>query len=126
MRWQSMATSSLSVFPATRRNRARSSLACGTDMGYLRQPGSPCPPLYSQMGVRTPSSVPTSLRTTRDSYSHVLKRRPNRKRKTKVLVRIYLLCRTDLRRLQASEGGGIPQGSAPPIGGLLGATAAGV
>ena len=42
--------------------------ALQTDMGYVRQLGSPCPPLYSQMGVPSPSFVPTSLRTTRDSY----------------------------------------------------------
>ena len=56
------------VLPARNSKRARYSLPCGTDMGYLRQPESPCPPLYSQMGVSTPSFVPTSLRTTRDSY----------------------------------------------------------
>ena len=36
-------------------------------MGYLRRPGNPSPPLYSQMGVSTPSLAPTSLRTTRDT-----------------------------------------------------------
>ena len=47
---------------------AGNSLPCGTDMGYLRRPRNPCPPLYSQMGVSIPSFTPTSLRTTRDSY----------------------------------------------------------
>ena len=51
----------LQVLHATSINRAENSLPWGTDMGYLRQPGSPCLPLYSQIGVSTPSFVPTSL-----------------------------------------------------------------
>ena len=43
-------------------------LTPGTALGYLRQPGSPCQPLYSRMGVSNPFLVPTSLRTTRGSY----------------------------------------------------------
>ena len=39
---------------------------------------------------------------------------------------IYLLCVTELRMLQASEGGGIPKTSPPPVGSLLQATPAGV
>ena len=51
---------------------------------------------------------------------------PSRKRKTNLLVPIYLLCLTELRRLQASGGGGIPQTSPPPVESLLRATPAGV
>ena len=36
-------------------------------MGYLRRPGNLCQPSYNQTGVPTPSSAPTSLRTTRGS-----------------------------------------------------------
>ena len=68
MRWQFMATTWLQVLLATTINRAEKSLPCGMAMDYLRQPENPCPPLYSQMGVSTPSFAPTSLRTTRDSY----------------------------------------------------------
>ena len=39
---------------------------------------------------------------------------------------IYLLFQTELRRLQASGGGGIPQTSRPPVGSLFRATPAGV
>ena len=56
------------VLHGTSINRAGISLPCGTDMGYLRQPGSPCQPLYSRMGVSIPSFVPTSLRTRTDSH----------------------------------------------------------
>ena len=78
------------------------------------------------MGVSTPCLVPTSLRTTRDSYSPVLRLCPSVRRKTNLLVPIYLLSLTELRRLQASGGGGIPQTSPPPVGSLLWATPAGV
>ena len=46
--------------------------------------------------------------------------------KTNLLVPIYLLCPTELRRLQASGGGIIPQASPPPFGSLLQATPAGL
>ena len=65
---ETIATTCLQVLHATNVNRAGKSLPCGMDMGFLRQPESPCSPLYSQMGVSTPSFVPTSLSTTRDSY----------------------------------------------------------
>ena len=80
-------------------------------MGYLRQPGSPCQPLYSQIGVSIQSFLPTSLRTTTDSYQPVLTPCPSVRRKANPPVPIYLLCLTELRRLQASGGGGIPQTS---------------
>ena len=67
MRWQSMATTWLQVLRATSINRARNSQAFGMAMGYLRRPGNPCPPLYSQMGVSAPFFAPTLLITTRDS-----------------------------------------------------------
>ena len=53
MRWQSMGTMWLQVLLATSINRDGNSLPCGMAMGYLRRPGNPCPPLYSQMGVST-------------------------------------------------------------------------
>ena len=121
-----MATTWLQVLHATSINRAGNSLPCGTGMGYVRQPGSPCPPLYSQMGVSTLSFVPSSLRTTRDSYQRVLRLCPSGRRKTNLLVPIYRLCLTELRRLQASGGGGIPQTSPPPVGSLLRPSPAGV
>ena len=68
MRSQSMATTWLQVLLATSINRAGNPLPSGMGNGYLRRPGNPCPPLYSQMGVSGPSFAPTSLRTTRDSY----------------------------------------------------------
>ena len=80
-----MATTWLQVLPAPSINRAVTFLPCGTDMGYLKRPGSQCPPVY------TPSFVPTSLRTTRDSYSPVLKLCPCGGRKHNVLLPIYLL-----------------------------------
>ena len=49
-------------------------------MGYLRRPGDPCLPLYSQMGV-----------STRDSYYSVLRLCPSGRRKTNLLVPYYLL-----------------------------------
>ena len=70
-------------------NRARNSLPRGMAMGYLRQPGNPCLPLYSLMGVSTPSFAPTSLTTTRDSYKRVLRLCPSRKRENNLLVSIY-------------------------------------
>ena len=91
-----------------------------------REPGNPCPPLYSEMRVSTPSFAPISLRTMRDSYPPVLRLCPNGRRKTNLLVSIYLLCLTELRMLQASGGGVIPQTSPPPVGSLLQATPAGV
>ena len=63
-----LATTWLQVLHARSINRAGNFLPCGTAMGHLRQPGSPCLPLYSQMGVSTTSFVPTWLRTTRDNY----------------------------------------------------------
>ena len=51
---------------------------------------------------------------------------PSGRRKTNLLVPIYLLCLTELRMLQASGGCGIPQTSPPPVGSLLRATPAGV
>ena len=51
---------------------------------------------------------------------------PSGRRKTNLLVPIYLLCLTELRMLQASGGGGIPQTSPPPVGSLLWATPEGV
>ena len=51
---------------------------------------------------------------------------PSRRRNNNLLVPIYLLCLTELRMLQASGGGGIPQTSPPPVGSLLRATPAGV
>ena len=48
------------------------------------------------------------------------------RRKTYLLVLIYLLFLSELRRLQASEDGGIPQTSPRPVGSLLWATPAGV
>ena len=48
------------------------------------------------------------------------------RRSTNLLVPIYLLCLTELRRLQASGGGGIPQTSPPPVVSLLRANLAGV
>ena len=47
-------------------------------------------------------------------------------RKINFLVPIYLLCLTELRMLQASGGGGIPQTSSLPVGSFLRATPAGV
>ena len=57
----------IQTFPG-REARRTQSFTYGMAMGYLRRPGNPCPPLYNQWGVSTPSSAPTSLRTTRDSY----------------------------------------------------------
>ena len=111
---------------ARSRNRAGSSLPCGTNMGYLRQTGRPCPPLYSQMGISTPSFVPTSLRTKGDSYQPVLRLCPSVRRKTNLLVPISLLCLTEQRKSQASGGGCIPEKSPPPVGSLLRATPGGV
>ena len=51
---------------------------------------------------------------------------PSRRRKTNLLVPIYLLCVTELRMLQASRGGGIPHSFPPAVGSLLRATLAGV
>ena len=51
---------------------------------------------------------------------------PNGRRKTNLRVPIYLLCSTELRRLQASGGGCVPQTSPLPFGSLLRATAAGI
>ena len=66
MRWQSMATTWLQVLHATSISRSGTSQPYGMAMGYLRRPGNPCPPLYSQMGVSTPSFASTSLRIMRD------------------------------------------------------------
>ena len=126
MRWQLMATTWLQVLHARSINRAGNYLPCGTGMGYLRERGSPCPPLYSQTGVSTPSFVPTSLRTTRDSYRPMLRLFASGRRKTNLFVPIYLLCLTQRRRLQALGGGGIPQTSPTPVESLLRATPAGV
>ena len=120
MRWQSLATTWLQVLPAKSINRA------GNSLPYLSRPGNPCPPLYSQMGVSTPSFAPTSLRTKRDSYQRMLRLCPSGRRKTNLLVPIYLLCLTELRMLQASGGGSIPQTSPPSVGSILRATLAGV
>ena len=51
---------------------------------------------------------------------------PSGRRKTNLLVPIYLLCLSELRSLQASGCGGIPQTSPPPVGSLLRATPAAV
>ena len=51
---------------------------------------------------------------------HTVRRKPN------LLVPISLLCLTQLRRLQASGCGGIPQRSPPPVRSFLRATPAGV
>ena len=51
---------------------------------------------------------------------------PRVRRKANLLVPIYLLCLTELRRLQASRGGDIPQTSPPSAGSLFQATPAGV
>ena len=91
MRWQSMAITWLHVLLATSIPRAGNSLPCGMAMGYLRRPGTPCPPLSGQMGVSTPSFAPTSLRITRDSYQLLLRLCPSGKRKTNLLVPIYYL-----------------------------------
>ena len=63
-----MAATWLRVLLATSKKTAGSWLPCGIAMGYLGRLWSPCQPLYSQMGISTPSVVPTSLRTTRVSY----------------------------------------------------------
>ena len=68
MRWQSMATTWLQVLHVTSINMVGNSLPCGKAMADMRRPENPCPPLYSQMGVSTPSFAPTSFRTTKDSY----------------------------------------------------------
>ena len=60
-------------------------------MGHLRRPRDPCPPLYSPMGVSSPSFAPTSSRTRRDRYRSVLRLCPSRRRKTNHLLPIYLL-----------------------------------
>ena len=49
---------------------------------------------------------------------------PSGRRKTNLLVPTYLLCLTELRRLQASGGGGTPQTSPAPLESLLRATPA--
>ena len=77
-----MASTWLQVPPDTTINRAGNSLPCGMDMGYLRRPRNPRPPLYSQMGVSTPSFAPTSLRTTRYSSQTVLRLFHSGRRKT--------------------------------------------
>ena len=51
---------------------------------------------------------------------------PSGRRKTNLLVPIYLRCLTELRLLQASRGNGIPQTFPPPVYSLLRATPAGV
>ena len=76
-----MGTTWLQVLHATSKIRAVNSLPCGTDMGYLRQHGSPYQPLYSLMGLSTASLVPTSLRTTRESYQPVHEILSQRKKK---------------------------------------------
>ena len=91
MRWQSMATTWLQLLLATSINRAGNSLPCGIAMGYLRRPGNPCLPFYSQTGVSAPSFAPLSWTTRRDSYQPVLRLCPSGKKKTNLLVPIYLL-----------------------------------
>ena len=49
-----MATTWLQVFLATSIDRAGNSQPCGMAMGYLRRPGNPCPPSYSQKGGINP------------------------------------------------------------------------
>ena len=51
---------------------------------------------------------------------------PSGRRKTKLLLPIYLLCLTELRMLQASGDSGIPRTSPPPVSSLLRGTHAGV
>ena len=51
---------------------------------------------------------------------------PSGRRRSNILVPIYVLCLTKLRMLQASGGGGIPQTPPPPVYSLLRATPAGV
>ena len=46
-----MVTRWLQVLLATTINRARNSLPCGMAMGYLRQPGNPCPSLYNDGNI---------------------------------------------------------------------------
>ena len=121
-----MASTWLQVLPPTSINRAQDFLPCGMKISYLRRPGNLCLPLYSLMGVSTPSSAPTSLRTARDRYQPVLTLCPSGRRTINLLVPIFLLGVTELRMLQPSRGGGIPQTSPPPVGSLLRATPAGV
>ena len=56
----------------------------------------------------------------------MLRLSPSGRKKVILLVPLYLLCLTELRMMQASGGGGIPQTSPPPVGSLLRATPAGV
>ena len=80
-----MAITRLQVLHAMNTNRAGNSLPCGMAMGYRRQPGSRCQPLYNQVAVSSPSFVPTSLRT-------------SVRRGTNLPGAVSTLVQTDLRR----------------------------
>ena len=60
-------------------------------MGCLRRPGNLCLPSYNQMGVSTPSSALTSLRTTRGSSQPVLRLCPSVRSETNLPVSVCAL-----------------------------------